>query len=37
VFTVKQAEDLLRLKKIGVDAVFVNDVAWARRVLNTAV
>jgi len=37
VYTVKQAEDLLRLKKIGVDAVFVNDVAWARRVLNAAV
>jgi len=37
VFTVKQAEDLLRLKKIGVDAVFVNDVAWARRVLSAAV
>jgi glycerophosphoryl diester phosphodiesterase len=37
VFTIKQAEDLLRLKKIGVDAVFVNDVAWARRVLSAAV
>ena len=37
VFTVKQAEDLLRLKKIGVDAVFVNDVAWAKQVLSAAV
>tara|TARA_B110000967_G_scaffold103924_1_gene106585 strand:+ start:1299 stop:1403 length:105 start_codon:yes stop_codon:yes gene_type:complete len=33
---VKQAADLLRLKLIGVDAVFVNDVAWARKVLATA-
>tara|TARA_B110000503_G_scaffold72593_1_gene112268 strand:+ start:1413 stop:2111 length:699 start_codon:yes stop_codon:yes gene_type:complete len=36
VFTVKQAADLLRLKRIGVDAVFVNDVAWARKVLASA-
>ena len=36
VFTVKQADDLLRLKLIGVDAVFVNDVAWARQVLTSA-
>lgn len=34
VYTVKQAADLLRLKQIGVDAVFVNDVVWARSVLN---
>jgi glycerophosphoryl diester phosphodiesterase len=33
VYTVKLAADLLRLKQIGVDAVFVNDVAWARQVL----
>jgi glycerophosphoryl diester phosphodiesterase len=32
----EQAADLLRLKLIGVDAVFVNDVAWARKVLATA-
>jgi glycerophosphoryl diester phosphodiesterase len=36
VYTVKQAADLLRLKHIDVDAVFVNDVAWARKVLATA-
>ena len=36
VFTVKQADDLLRLKQIGVDAVFVNDVTWARKVLTSA-
>ncbi len=33
VYTVTQAADLLRLRLIGVDAVFVNDVAWARQVL----
>jgi len=36
VFTVKQADELLRLRQIGVDAVFVNDVAWARKVLTAA-
>ena len=36
VFTVQRAADLMRLKHIGVDAVFVNDVAWARKVLATA-
>jgi glycerophosphoryl diester phosphodiesterase len=36
VFTVKQADDLLRLKQLGVDAVFVNDVAWAKKVLTAA-
>ena len=36
VFNVKQAADLLRLNHIGVDAVFVNDVAWAKKVLATA-
>ena len=36
VFTVKQADDLLRLRQIGVDAVFVNDVAWARQILTDA-
>jgi glycerophosphoryl diester phosphodiesterase len=36
VFTVKQAADLLRLKQIGVDAVFVNNVAWAKKVLTAA-
>lgn len=33
VYTVTRAEDLLRLHAMGVDAVFVNDVEWARRVL----
>jgi len=33
VYTVTEAADLLRLKQIGIDAAFVNDVAWARRVL----
>jgi len=33
---VEEAEDLLRLKQIGVDAVFVNDVVWARQVLSAA-
>ena len=37
VFTVKQADDLLRLRQIGVDAVFVNDVTWARQVLTGSV
>mgnify|MGYP006099433069 CR=1 FL=1 len=37
VFTVKQAADLLRLRRIGVDAVFVNDVAWARGIITAAV
>ncbi len=34
VYTVKDAEELLRLKHLGIDAAFVNDVAWARQVLN---
>ena len=33
VYTVTRAEDLLRLQGMGVDAVFVNDIAWAREVL----
>jgi len=33
VYTVKAAQDLERLKRLGVDAVFVNNVAWARSVL----
>jgi glycerophosphoryl diester phosphodiesterase len=33
VYTVTRAEDLLRLHAMGVDAVFVNDVEWAREVL----
>ena len=36
VYTVEKAEDLLRLKQIGVDAVFVNNVVWARQVLSAA-
>ena len=36
VYTVTEAADLLRLKQIGIDAVFVNDVAWARKVLTAA-
>ena len=36
VYTVTEAVDLLRLKQIGIDAVFVNDVAWARKVLTAA-
>ncbi|HIG36858.1 MAG TPA: hypothetical protein EYQ12_04730 [Oceanospirillaceae bacterium] len=35
VYTVKEAQDLERLKRLGVDAVFVNDVAWARSVLSS--
>jgi len=34
VYTVTRAADLVRLYKLGVDAVFVNDVAWARGVLS---
>ncbi|MDB4001364.1 glycerophosphodiester phosphodiesterase family protein [Oceanospirillaceae bacterium] len=34
VYTVKEAKELLRLKHLGVDAVFVNDIAWARQVLS---
>ncbi|MBT3436054.1 MAG: glycerophosphodiester phosphodiesterase [Oceanospirillaceae bacterium] len=34
VYTVTLAVDLLRLRQIGVDAVFVNDVEWARSILN---
>lgn len=33
VYTVTREADLLRLRDLGVDAVFVNDVAWAREVL----
>lgn len=33
VYTVTRAEDLLRLQAMGVDAVFVNDIEWAREVL----
>lgn len=36
VYTVTEAADLLRLKQIGIDAAFVNDVVWARRVLTSA-
>ena len=35
VYTVKTAQDLKRLNQLGVDAVFVNDVAWARLVLSS--
>lgn len=34
VYTVTKADDLLRLEQLGVDAVFVNNIAWARQVLN---
>ena len=34
VYTVTREADLIRLYKLGVDAVFVNDVAWARGVLS---
>jgi len=34
VYTVTRAADLVRLYRLGVDAVFVNDVAWARGVLS---
>ena len=34
VYTVTEAEDLLRLRDLGVDAVFVNDVEWARGLLS---
>lgn len=33
VYTVTKAADLLRLKHMGIDAAFVNDVAWARQIL----
>ena len=33
VYTVTRAEDLLRLQAMGVDAVFVNDIRWAREIL----
>jgi glycerophosphoryl diester phosphodiesterase len=36
VYTVTQASDLLRLKQMGIDAAFVNDVAWARGILSLA-
>ncbi|HCH31323.1 MAG TPA: glycerophosphodiester phosphodiesterase [Oceanospirillaceae bacterium] len=35
VYTVKEVHDLKRLEQLGVDAVFVNDVAWARSVLSS--
>lgn len=33
VYTVTRAEDLLRLQGMDVDAVFVNDIEWARAIL----
>ncbi len=33
VYTVTRPEELVQLQAMGVDAVFVNDVAWAREVL----
>ena len=36
-YTVKDAADLVRLQKLGVDAVFVNDINWAKKQLKRPV